>query len=81
MWKVLVLACSLGLGSFNVDVFDGGSGGRDAEVISAAALSGSLVCSIVVAIPRRKARGASRRVASRSAMVGVLSCGNGLWKS
>ena len=55
-----------------------GSGARDAEATSAAVLMGSpLVCSIVVAIPRRKAMGARRRVARRRAMVGVLWSGNG----
>ena len=50
---------------------DSGSGGREAEVISATAAIGSLVCSIVVAIPRRSVRGARRRVAKRSAIVCV----------
>ena len=50
--------------------FDAGSGGREAEVSSLTVLRGSpLVCSIVVAIPRRKARGARRRVARRRAMM------------
>lgn len=54
------------------------TGVRDGEATSAAVLMGSpLVCSIVVAIPRRKAMGARRRVASRRAMVDVLLSGNG----
>ena len=69
MWKVLIFACSPAFGSLIVDVFDSGSGGRDADVISAAAARGSLVCSMVVAMPRRSVRGARRRVASRSAIV------------
>jgi hypothetical protein len=68
-------------------VFDGGSGGREAEVISETVLRGSpLVCSMVVAMPRRSVRGARRRVARRSAIVSVAGvvrrwagvwCGNG----
>ena len=63
-----------------VEVLDGGSGGRDAEVASATVEMGSpFVCSMVVAMPRRRVRGARRRVASRSAMFGggESACGCG----
>lgn len=61
------------------DVFDSGFKGRDKEVIFAAAAMSSLVCSIVVAMPRRSVKGASRRVASRSAIV-VCAGGNGAYE-
>lgn len=45
---------SSALGSCAVPVLFAGMGGREAEVASATAEMGSLVCSIVVAMPRRK---------------------------
>ena len=69
MWNVFVFDSLPMYGSLTGVDFDSGSGGRDAETISAAAAMGSLVCSMVVAMPRRSVRGARRRVASRRAIV------------
>ena len=64
-----------------MEVLEGGTGGRDAEVASATVEMGSpLLCSMVVAMPRRINWGAKRRVARRSAIVMVVCGICGRWK-
>lgn len=60
-----------------VEVLDSETGERLGVVMGDAAGMESLPLSMVVAMPRRRVRGARRRVASRRAIVREVWCGGG----